>query len=188
MTKDRKTRLDQAGEDLTLRLDGLLGQLGTALSEALTRLEEQGDVHHEATIDGPRGPIRASTGIRIRTLGASVPGGTARRPDRPVNAARRGEGDTSGTAAPARDPAPPVRPITATILTEGRDWRLIAELPGVAADDVALTEDAGALLIRAETGARRFEGRFALPDGARAEDLSRQMRNGILELAWERPE
>jgi HSP20 family molecular chaperone IbpA len=179
MTKDKKSRIDEATQDIDLRLGGLLGQLGSALTEALSRLEDQGEVHHETTFDSARGPIRASAGIRIRTLGDAKPSRSARRPDQPVNAAPR----TQPRPSPEPEAPPPARPISATILTEGRSWRLIAELPGVAEADVTLGEEAGDLVISASGRGRRFEGRFALPSGAKATDLTMTMQNGILELA-----
>lgn len=181
MSKHRKSPLEDATEEIDLRLGGLLGQLGSALNEALSRLDEQGEVHHETTIDSDRGPVRASAGIRIRTLGSAAAKASGRRPENPVNAA--------SPAAPAQSPVaqPAKRDITATILEDERTWRLVAELPGASEGDLVLDAVDGALVIRADARTRRFEGRFPLPQGARASDLRRRMQNGILELTWEKP-
>ena len=182
MTKD-KTKGDGA-PSFDMLLQGLFGQLGTTLSEAISRLDDRAEVRHEATFDSPHGPLRASTGIRISTLPTGrPPQRAAHRAARPVNPDR----------APA-DPQPtppdtlPVRAITATILTEGGLWRLIAELPGISDSDVTLAEVAGELSITARTARRSYGGRFALPPGATAAALGRTMQNGILELTWQAPE
>lgn len=182
MTKGKKSPFEDAAAEVDARLVDLFGHLGSALTEALSRLEEQGEVHHETTIDTERGPVGASAGIRIRTLGSAVRQPPGRRPERPVKSA------SSDAEAPEASQETPARSIPATILKEDQAWRLVAELPGVKEDDLFLGDDDGTLVIRAEARARRFEGRFPLPDGARAQDLGCQMLNGILELTWEKPD
>ncbi|MBF9029976.1 Hsp20/alpha crystallin family protein [Rhodobacterales bacterium HKCCE3408] len=166
MTKDPKSRLGEAAAEIDLRLGGLLGQLGSALSEALSTLEDQGEVRRETTFDSDRGPVRASAGIRIRTVG-----GTAHAPEGPAHPGRR-----------RTDPKPPPRPIDATILRDETGWRLIADLPGIPRDDLTLETEAGELVIRAAGRGRRYAGRFPLPDGVAAEDLTVSMQDGLLEL------
>lgn len=172
MKKTGKTAFDE----IELGLGGLLGELGTALTEALKRLDGQGEVQHETTFDSPRGPVRASTGIRIRTVGGAARPAAGRRTDAPVNAPRR---ETPQAAADV-----PVRDISATTFADATGWRLIAELPGVAETDIALSEDGGDLVIRAEGRGRHYAGRIALPAGVAVKDLAMTMQNGILELAW----
>jgi hypothetical protein len=79
------------GGEIELRLDELLGQLGSVFQEAMDRLDK-GDVAEvlkERSFNSARGPIRASAGVRIRTAGqasaASTSNTEARRPDQPIN-------------------------------------------------------------------------------------------------------
>ncbi len=180
MKKTTKTAFDE----IELGLGGLLGELGTALTEALKRLDGQGEVQHETTFDSPRGPVRASTGIRIRTLGGAARSAGGRRTDAPINSPGAGPQQAPEAKAPATSEIP-ARDIVATILTDATGWRLIADLPGVVAGDVVLSEEGGEIVIRAEGRGRRYMGRFALPTGAAAKDLVLTVQNGILELAWQ---
>jgi len=175
MKKPTRSPLDEIEQGL----GGLLGELGSALTEALKRLDGQGEVQHETTFDSPRGPVRASTGIRIRTLGGAARPPAGRRPDAPVNTPRSAPTEAA-TGVPARD-------IAATTFVDATGWRLVADLPGVAEGDITLATEEGELAIRAEGRGRRYAGRFALPPGAAVPDLAMTLQNGILELSWRSP-
>lgn len=183
MTDKRKTFRDAAAE-IDIRLGDLLGELGTALQEAANRVHEagEGEVRRESTWQTGSGPVRASAGIRIRTLGAGDGGATPktdRDPGRPVNR------DTPKQPEAAE---PPARPISATILDEPSHWTLVADLPGITADDVALSQGEEGLVVDAVGRARRFRGSFPLPDDIAVDALTVSMRNGILELTAARGE
>jgi HSP20 family molecular chaperone IbpA len=82
-----------------------------------------------------------------------------------------------------------VRAIEATILTVDGTWTLLADLPGVDADGIDLSDTGrgGQLILAAEGRQRRYAGRFDLPDGLGADDLAVSLVNGILELRAEVP-
>lgn len=174
MTDDPKKRLRDVREEIDLRLDGLLGQLGASIGDMLGRLEEgAGELHHSRTVETERGPVRAEAGIRIRVGGIE-----AERATQPTQ--------RPSTAPPKPAPEPP-RPVAATILAEPDLWSLTAELPGVTQADLRLDVDGVELTIEAEARGRRFRGVFTLPPGIRRDDLSVSLRNGILDLTAPKP-
>jgi HSP20 family protein len=95
--------------------------------------------------------------------------------------------------------APPVAWIPALDIFE-RDGQLVvqADLPGVAADNVTVEVEDGLLTVSGErreereideNGFRRMERRYgkfsrsiALPEGAKADDISATFRDGVLEI------
>jgi len=180
MSKPRKSPFQEAQEQIDLRLGGLLGELGAALNEAIERLDGQGagEVHTEHTFDSGRGPVRASAGIRIRTLGGT-PSATTRATDQPINTPQK----------TARSPqANPPRPISATILDGSDRWQLIAELPGVDKAGVTMQTTETELTIAAEGRGRQYASSFEKPQGAAADDFTLTIQNGILEVTFEKPE
>ena len=84
--------------------------------------------------------------------------------------------------SPTPGAAPPARPLDIEILQDAETWRLTADIPGVAEDEIRLTREGGALVIET-TGARRYKGRADLPDGVALDDIGLSLRNGILELS-----
>ena len=181
MTKSRKSPFEEAQAQIDLRLGGLLGELGSALTEAIEKLDAQGagEVQTERTFDTVRGPVRASAGIRIRTLGGEMRQET-RSPEKPINTPQK-------TGAPEVEPAQPAhRPIAATILDGSDSWKLIAELPGVDASGVALSSEEQGLTITATGRGRNYQSTFDLPPGATREALSLSVQNGILEITFDK--
>lgn len=172
MSKDRKSPFAAAQEEIDIRLGGLLGELGSALSEALSKLEDAGEVHRETVFDSGKGPVRASAGIRIRTLGGQRSAASERRTDKPVN---------TPAQTPAAEASP--RPIAATILDDQSRWMLIADLPGIAQSDVAVQIDGPTLVVTAKANNRHYAGDFALPSHLLPETLAHHMQNGILEVS-----
>ncbi|MEM9757477.1 MAG: Hsp20/alpha crystallin family protein, partial [Pseudomonadota bacterium] len=143
--------------------------------EALAKLDTlgEGEIRQDHTFESAKGPIRASAGIRIRPAGGAAPAPGSRRPETPINTPKS---------------TPQSRPIAATILDDGALWQLIADLPGVDRAGIALALADGHLVITAEGRGRRFEGRFEMPSGADLDALTVGAQNGILEIAFRRPE
>lgn len=175
MSDDKKPRFQKAGEQIDLRLGDLLGELGSALSEMMGRLESGSsqEMRRDYTVETARGPMRAETGIRIRVAGTEMPGPPPGRP-RPGNRPQRA---TSSTSEP-----PPPRPIRAEILAADGEWQLVADLPGIPREALTLVRDGADLVVTAEDRGRSYRGRFALPEGIELDDIEVSLRNGILEL------
>ena len=182
MKGPRKSRLQDAASEIDLRLGDLLGQLGDALAEAAERLEngDSGEVRREREFDTGSGPIRASAGIKISTLGARVqtsgkPSGgpsEGRRPDTPVN--------TPGPAAPEAASGPAPRKVDATVFDEKDHWFVVADMPGITQADVTLTETGEMLRIEAVSATRHYILETPRPAGwAR---FVCTVQNGILEV------
>ncbi len=172
MTEGPKSGPKNTANTLDLRLDGLLGELGRAVSEMVERLESgAGEVTREQSFDTGRGPVKAQAGIRIRMGGVEVQSDTApsaRRPTQP--------------AAETPPSAPKPRDLTGTILEEDGIWSLSADLPGVSEEDLTLNAEDGQLIVTATARGRQYVGRFPFPEGLRTSDLTVSLRHGILDL------
>ena len=176
MSKSRKSPFEEAQEQIDIRLGGLLGEIGAAVSEALEKLDGDGEVHTIRTFDSGRGPVRASAGIRIRPLGGGA-SHSARAPDRPINDPK-----------PDRPPEDVPRDISATILDDAKHWRLIAELPGIGPEGVSLETTGATLIITAEGRGRKYQSTFDLPMPTPTDALDQKIQNGILEITLVKPE
>lgn len=165
-------------EEIDLRLDGLLGELGRTLGDMIERLDGgSGEVRRSRSFETGRGPVRAEAGIRIRAGGLGLP------PGRPQPAARERQ---AGTAPSTAQPPVPC-PIDAAVEEEAGLWTLTADLPGVGAQDLSLSERDGHLHIAATARHRSYEGSFALPPGVTLADIEVSLRNGILNLTARLP-
>jgi HSP20 family molecular chaperone IbpA len=175
MKGPRKSRLQDAASEIDLRLGDLLGQLGDVLAEAAERLEsgDSGEVRREREFDTGSGPIRASAGIRISTLGARTgtarPPSGGRRPDRPVN-----------TPQPEAPSGPVPRRVDATVFDEQEHWFLVADMPGITRADVTLTATGDTLRIEAVTDSRHYILETPRPAGWARFEFT--VQNGILEV------
>ena len=165
-------------DEIDLRLGGLLGDLGQAVGEMLSRLDagEGGEILRSGEIQTGRGPIRAEAGIRVRVGGQDVGSAGTEPRARPAREDRR--------PPAAKAPAPrTARSIDADILTGDGLWTLTADLPGVTQDGLDVTVDDGELVVRGEGRGRLWEGRFDLPPGTSRPDLDVHLKNGVLEIS-----
>lgn len=171
-----------------LGLGTLFEALGEAVAEVTRRLEDgqTGEIHRSYDVETGKGPVRAEAGIRVRFADASA--GAEERGVRPVN--RPGPpAKTSERASPGDEPASdthtpkPVRTIEYTVFEDAAGWRLTADLPGVGAPDLVLSDADGNLIIET-TGARHYRATVALPESVCAADLEVRVNNGILVLRY----
>ncbi len=176
MKGPRKPAGGDARGDIDLKLGNLLGELGSALSEMIDRLDQgtTGEIRRDREFTTERGPVRAQAGIRIRLAGTEVP---LKR-----NAAAPAATPDAAAPPPRAATAPAPRPIQAEVVDDGRVWRLTAELPGAAREDLDLAVEEGHLLITARTRTRSFADRVALPASTGIADLRVSLQNGILEI------
>jgi len=202
MSGESKKRGRAALEEIDLRLDGLLGTLGSALGEMVERLEqgEAGEVRRSHEVNTPRGPIRAETGVRVRFgLGGaadnsetaapkpytrrSQPEGTTAGPAAATatsgNATAAGAGTASGASPEATSAE---RPLAMDAYETDTHWVISADMPGVTLPELAIeiTDDA---VVVTSTGARRYTGRHQLPKTVDAADMTAVLRNGVLEIS-----
>jgi hypothetical protein len=148
MSKSKKSRLEGAASEIDLRLGDLLGQLGEALVQAAGNLDAGGssEILREREFGPPGSPIRASAGVRIRTLGGAAASSHVRRTDKPIN--------TPQSATTSPEAAPPRR-VDATIFAENDHWSIVADMPGITASDVTLTVT-DQIRITAQNGTRNY--------------------------------
>ena len=181
MTDDPKKKLRDAREQIDIRLGGLFSELGATLSDMLDRIDTDGsaEIRREHEFETRNGPVRAQTGIRIRTLGDAPRGGASRDPAKPVNTRSASSQDSPETAAKSEIST---RPISADILSDGEFWVLTADLPGITEKDLSLSKTDGVLVIEATGRSRRYRDSVALPEGVDVSDISVSLQNGILEL------
>lgn len=174
---DKKKTAREAIETMDVRLDGLLGKLGSTLGDMLDRLEqgETGEIRKSHEVQTPRGPLRAETGIKVRLGGLS--GEAPATASRPVN---RPSPSRRAATAPEGDAEP--RTAEVTTHTDGDRWILSAELPGVSLPEVQIETGTAEIYVET-TGDRRFRLAAPLPETADPADMQAVMRNGILEIS-----
>lgn len=171
MSDDPKEKINQIRQEIDLRLDGLLGELGKTLGEAIGRLNAgETDLKHTRSFGDENGPVRAQAGVHIRMGGAAFGGTTEAPPPDPGSEPR-----ASGAAKPERD-------IVASVLEDDGVWSLSAELPGMSRDDLEIGLDDGVLTLRAETADRAYRGTFDVPAALSLEAMEVTLRNGILDM------
>jgi len=160
----------EAAEEIEARLGDLLGTLGDALSAAIGVAERGGDGEQERRWhkEADAGPVRASVDLHLRVGGLD---GSVRRQsaDRPEQ--------TKSRAPECGVPREPVYDIH----EEPGLWWLVADLPGVAPEDLVIGVDAGVLKVTT-AGARRYRLRVPLPREHVASSLRHGLVNGILEV------
>ncbi|MFQ5946149.1 MAG: Hsp20/alpha crystallin family protein [Anaerolineae bacterium] len=109
------------------------------------------------------GPRPTRPGSRVRSIPPRHRGGTATRGARP-KAGR-----------------PPRRPIRVDVLEEGKNVRVIAEMPGLTENDIHVELKGDRLVLAAESPRGLQFGEFVLPRPC-AGILEQHYRNGVLDL------
>ncbi|WP_203076561.1 Hsp20/alpha crystallin family protein [Falsiroseomonas ponticola] len=149
-----QARGDRPAIDPVASITGMMEGL-KGLAEGLGKLAEQAK--------GAEGEPKVSFGYSIRTLDGAISGGSARREAAPE------------TVAPAaREPL-------VDVFEEAEAILVVAELPGVAPEGIAVELRGEALAITG-SGRQRYHRLVPLPCAVRAEGMSHALRNGILEV------
>lgn len=177
MTDSRFRKTGRAAlDEIDARLTDLFGELGSALVDMIHRLDagSDGELWREQMFETEKGPVRAQAGIRLRVGGLDA----GQRRDKRVNESTAGR--------EAVHPAPPgkaaVRPVAAEIVDDSIVWRLTADLPGAARENLELSVEDATLVIAAEARGRRYAERVSLPPGTSLSSLVVRLQNGILEI------
>jgi HSP20 family molecular chaperone IbpA len=184
MTDRKRPVGDDPLAEIARGLEGLMGQFGAALGEAMSRLGEgEGSAsHHSRVFDTGKGPVRAEIGLRVRGLGQDLPGTGFRT--RPARAARPDAEAMAEAASPAAPAGPdPARDVVLTGYPDRGGWTLAADLPGVGPEDVAIDLQDGALHLTTR-GARPYRGRAELPPGIDTARMTVTVRNGVLAVMF----
>jgi hypothetical protein len=175
MTNRKRPSGEDPFAEISRGLEGLMGQFGAALGEAMSRLGEgEGTAsHHSRVFDTGKGPVRAEVGLRVRGLGADIPAASFRtRPAAAAPAPSAPPQDTSGA-----------RTVDLTGFADRGGWTFAADLPGVGPDDLAV-EVRGSTLHLTTTGPRRYQGQADLPEGIDPAAMTVTVRNGVLSVSF----
>ena len=173
MTDDPKKKLKDTAQEIDIGLNGLLGELGDAIGDMVSRLEEgnSGAVSRDHVFETEKGPIRAHAGVRLRMGGLDV-GETSQARPKPVNPNR---------SAPTRSNPPKPKVLHYDVFEERDAWIFAADLPGVARDELVLSHE-GTQLDLKTTGARLFTATVDLDGAFDFDGIERRLHNGVLTL------
>lgn len=151
-------------------LDGLLGGL-TELVEKLQDLAEKGEeLSRSAHLRDDKGDFEAVYGVRVKV-------GLGDREIRAEPFGNVGQDRESGEAVVHEVREPPV-----DVIEEDRVVVVVAEMPGIATEDVELEVRDDVLTITAERGRKRYRKEVLLPRVCARERMSVSCNNGILEI------
>jgi len=174
MTDEPKKRFRSGIEGVNLNLDSLLGSLGQALNAAGVFLE-QGQAAGSETMQRfktPSGPVKAATRVRVRLGGVAA--GKTPATAKPINPGRE------PTVAPR---TPGTIDIAYEIFEDDESWILVADMPGVAIEQVSLSKDGTSVVLKTQ-GPRAFRAQFAPPCLCPIDRIKVEMTNGILTLTF----
>lgn len=171
MTEDPKKTLRKIAGDIDLNLGGLFESLGTALNEAVKRLDQAGSGDSEASFDTSKGPVRAQGGIRVRMGGLDT---TAASKPQPINPLRSRQTVQKPT---------PARVLTYDLIEDDTVWILTAEVPGAAIEDLTLAIEGSDLVLQIQ-GLRPCQARIPMPVACALDQIQAALRNGILTLKF----
>jgi HSP20 family protein len=140
-----------------------------ALVEALqSAVDDEQTVERTVRFGAPESEIEGVVGIRVQTglAGATV---TAREATGPFSPDDK---DTEAVRRPVVD-----------VYDDGDRVRVVAEMPGVGAEDLALTVEADKLVLSADTERRRYWRAVSLPRPVVAEAAAVEVDEGLVEIA-----
>jgi HSP20 family protein len=172
----KKAKGEQSVASGVFGLGGLLGGLGTML-EKLGELAEKGrELRESGEIKSHDGKVRGVYGLNIRMgLGdekdalAVEPFGNVRKDER------------TGKAVVHE-----VREPLVDVFEEEGQVLVVAELPGVAEEDLRLELRDDILAIAAEKGEKKYRKEVLLPATFDPDKMSHSCRNGVLEVRLKR--
>ena len=177
MAKDKKKKdeesdglnIDLGVGKLSLGLRGLLDGIGNLVDMAAKLKEAGGEINKEGEFDlsNIKEGMKGVFGISVKTAVGGKPivesfGNVKRTPAGPTVEAER-------------------EPIT-DVFDEGEELRIYAEMPGVNEEDIKLDLREDILDISAQTGDRRYHKELLLPTKVKADTLSSNYNNGVLEV------
>lgn len=143
-------------------LSGLITAIGDTFSEAISQLESNlgATVSREHEVETAHGPLHAQASIQVR-LG--------------------GLGETMQETPPPEDEEFEPAQMHYQLMEDETCWRLAADIPGVAFQDLSLSKEAEKLIIQTK-GARRYRAILELNDQFSLDDVAVSLRHGVLNL------
>ncbi len=70
------------------------------------------------------------------------------------------------------------------VIDDAQHLLVLAEMPGVADEDIHLALDGDVLTLHAEKGSKKYHKEIVLPRAYQSQQISRSCRNGILEIKF----
>jgi HSP20 family protein len=170
MTRQKATK--DAEEKGTAGLGGILDGLGTML-EKLGELAEKGEeLRKSGTFGSTDGKVKGVYGFNIRT-GLGGEGVTVE----PFGNVRKDEKTGQTVVDEVREPM-------VDLFDEQDCVLVVAEMPGIASDDVKLDLQDDILTIAAERGDKKYRREVLLPATFAAERMSWKCHNGVVEVRF----
>jgi HSP20 family protein len=169
-----KDRDKEEGGSFDLGLGGVFKGLSTLLEAAGRLAEKSEEIRRNGQIDlGELGQLKglkdlkAVYGINVRTMSdgrssVSQFGNIKRTPKGPV--------------------VEPIREPMVDVFESPDELQVIAEMPGVARDDIRLELQGDILVLSAEAGARKYHKEILLPRSVAEEKMQWTFKNGVLEI------
>lgn len=156
-------------------LDGvsnLIGKFGELAEKGETLRKSMGDAETSAK------PIRTSGGFTVR-FGGLKPDDGESESVKPMNAASR---TASAPKSSTSTPVPKERVANVELFEEADHLLLLAEMPGVASDDVSLDFEDKKLSIAGSSKTALFKAQVHLPRIYTAEQVAISANNGVVEI------
>jgi HSP20 family protein len=166
---------------------GGLGEMFKGLSDLIERLgdlaEHGEELNHSSTSEGksPSGkPLRAVYGFSVKFGGGNE--GMKVEPFGHTRAAAPRATQKDNRSAEKAAPVHEVREPMVDLFEEKDGVHLVAEMPGVAAADVRLEIQEDILVLKAESGDKKYWKELVLPRPYRREDAAITCNNGMVEI------
>lgn len=190
----RRDSSGPSGADAFRLIEDGLGNLASAIRRAVDEIASLKDAapREGETEERHQSPLRASFDLRVggvRVSGTDAADDVEQDPSR-VRPKRKPAQTRRGPVQPAstmRRPAPDPEPRDPHVEVHDNEdaWTVIAELPGVAPDEIEVDTRDGKLLLRTN-GARRFSAVLDVPEGLAPDAPDVRLSNGILEIRLSR--
>ena len=175
----RKKKSEEESEELDfgfgkITLGGIFKGLGKLIDLASVVAEKGEELKREGEFKGTTKSgkeVRGVYGFNIRTLAGGKPeirtfGNIKKTPQGPV---------VKETREPMVD-----------LFDEGKEIRVIAELPGVSEAAIQTELSGDILTLSAEENGKKYHKEVLLPSPVKAETLQKNFKNGILEIRFEK--
>lgn len=150
------------------RLNEVLGGVRSLLDALQSAVDDEQPAERTVRFGTSGEAVDGVVGIRVQTgiAGATV---TAR--------------EASGPLSPDAEDAEAVRRPVVDVHDDGGQVRVVAEMPGVGAEDLDLTVEADKLVLSADTERRRYWRAVSLPRPVVGEEAVVSVDEGLVEIA-----
>lgn len=170
MVEEKKKKEEDAGIHMDLGLGGIFKGLG-GIIESISKLgsELEDTVTREGEIKGLGDKVRGHYGFSVSTMGGGKvkvePFGNIRKTEK------------GAVVEEVREPL-------VDIFDEEKEFKIIAELPGVKEEEVKVELSGDILTISAEGKPRKYHKEILLPSKVKPKAMARSFKNGILEITF----